>query len=198
MAPGLSCDPEAAGEEVSGEAAPAKNDEDERFAASANLECAVCLEVVLSKPRLADRRFGLLNACDHCFCLNCIRGWRQGGVQRGTEASASSNEQARMCPICRVNSHFITPTTIWPRNEEEKAAAIDAYVTRMSKIPCKHFDGGDGTCPFGTSCHYEHRYRATGELEDVQIRKSTASDGSLNILTPVRLSDFLSTSCRLR
>ena len=96
MAPGLPCEPEAAGEEVSGEAAPAENDEDERFAASANLECAVCLEVVLSKPRLADRRFGLLNACDHCFCLNCIRGWRQGGVQRGTAASASAHAQARM------------------------------------------------------------------------------------------------------
>ena len=104
-----------------------------------------------------------------------------------------------MCPICRVNSHFITPTTIWPRNEEEKAAAIDAYVTRMSKIPCKYFGRADGTIgPLVLVLPQEHRYRATGELEDVQIRKSTASDGSLNILTPVRLSDFLSTSRRLR
>lgn len=173
-------------------------DEDERVAASATLECAVCLEVVMTRPRLADRRFGLLNACDHCFCLGCIRGWRQGGTQRGVEASASSNEQARMCPICRVTSHFITPATTWPRDADEKKIMIDAYLERMKKIPCKHFDGGDGACPFGTSCFYEHRYRATGELEDSQVRKSTASDGSLNILAPVRLSDFLQASRRLR
>ena len=80
MAPGLPCSPRRRGEEDSGEVLPPENDEDERFAASANLECAVCLEVVLS-VRLADRRFGLLNACDHCFCLNCIRRLRHG-VQR--------------------------------------------------------------------------------------------------------------------
>ena len=158
----------------------------------------MCLEVVMAKPRLADRRFGLLNACDHIFCLNCIRDWREGGTQRGAEASAASNEQARQCPICRVVSHFITPSTLWPRNEEEKTKMIDAYRDRLSKLPCKHFDGGDGTCPFGSSCFYEHRYRATGELEEIDVRKSTASDGSLNILTKVRLSDFLQGSRRLR
>lgn len=165
--------------------------------ASANIECAVCLEVVMNAPRIADRRFGLLNNCDHAFCLSCIRNWREGGVQRGAEASASSNELARQCPICRTTSHFITPATTWPRNEEEKMKVTEAYRERLSKIPCRHFDRGDGICPFGTSCFYEHRY-ANGELETPEIRKSTAADGSLNILTPVRLSDFLTTSRRFR
>jgi hypothetical protein len=29
---------------------------------------------------------------------------------------------------------------------------------------CVHFDFGDGTCPFGTSCFYRHAYR-DGRLE---------------------------------
>ncbi len=34
------------------------------------------MEQVLSKPQAADRRFGLL-ACEHAFCLRCIRSWRR-------------------------------------------------------------------------------------------------------------------------
>ena len=42
---------------------------------SARIECAVCLEPVLGKASPADRKFGLM-ACDHAFCLACIRSWR--------------------------------------------------------------------------------------------------------------------------
>lgn len=42
---------------------------------SMEAECAICLEKVLTKPNLSDRRFGLM-ACDHIFCLPCIRNWR--------------------------------------------------------------------------------------------------------------------------
>jgi E3 ubiquitin-protein ligase makorin len=51
----------------------------ERLAArtrSADVECGICLERVLSKANPGDRKFGLL-ACEHAFCLGCIRGWRQ-------------------------------------------------------------------------------------------------------------------------
>lgn len=46
--------------------------------AAARLECAICLERVLGKAEAGARRFGLL-ACDHVFCLACIRSWRQEG-----------------------------------------------------------------------------------------------------------------------
>ena len=89
---------------------------EEKLARSAEVECAICLECVLEKPRLGDRRFGLLSGCDHAFCLQCIRDWRDGGVAReAPEAQTSSAlEQARRCPICREQSHFITPSQYWP------------------------------------------------------------------------------------
>lgn len=34
----------------------------------------------------------------------------------------------------------------------------------LSLQDCIHFDFGDGTCPFGTSCFYRHAYR-DGRLE---------------------------------
>lgn len=34
----------------------------------------------------------------------------------------------------------------------------------MAEKDCAHFDFGDGTCPFGTSCFYRHAYR-DGRLE---------------------------------
>lgn len=42
---------------------------------SAEQECSICLEVVLSKEQPSERRFGLM-ACDHPFCLACVRDWR--------------------------------------------------------------------------------------------------------------------------
>ena len=35
-------------------------------------KCNICLEMVLEK----DQIFGLLDKCDHHFCLDCIREWR--------------------------------------------------------------------------------------------------------------------------
>ena len=37
--------------------------------------CSICLEKVLEKENPSDRKFGLM-ACDHVFCLKCIRTWR--------------------------------------------------------------------------------------------------------------------------
>ena len=45
------------------------------IAASQEVECGICYERVMGKLRPGERRFGLL-ACEHPFCLACIRGWR--------------------------------------------------------------------------------------------------------------------------
>ena len=38
--------------------------------------CGICMEVVMDKPK-GEARFGILPNCNHCFCLSCLRTWRQ-------------------------------------------------------------------------------------------------------------------------
>jgi len=79
------------------------------------ITCCICLEKVLSKN---DARFGLLN-CEHAFCLQCIRQWRSN--------NSLDNQVVRSCPICRVISHFITPSAVWIVDRAEKSRVIKDY-----------------------------------------------------------------------
>jgi E3 ubiquitin-protein ligase makorin len=112
--------------------------------------CGICMEVVLCKISLSDRRFGILSHCDHCFCLGCIRKWRGSTHARKITI--------RACPLCRTVSHFVIPSQVWVDEEEEKKKLIDEYKSNLSKQHCKHFNRGKGTCPFGNSCFYKHVY----------------------------------------
>ena len=134
---------------VSQEEAERLRIEDERTAASAKVECGICLEIVHEKPRIGERRFGLLSGCDHPFCLGCIRDWRDGGVVRdAAEQTSGALEQARKCPLCRTQSHFTIPSTHWPRNAEEKDAIIGEYRARMDRFQLQQqHEPTMGPCP---------------------------------------------------
>ncbi len=41
---------------------------------SQDKKCGICLETVWDRD--GDKRFGMLENCDHIFCLECIRTWR--------------------------------------------------------------------------------------------------------------------------
>jgi hypothetical protein len=88
-------------------------------------DCAICMEDV---GRKKDPRFGVLN-CEHTFCLECIRRWR----------TRQEQDEAKSCPLCRVFTAFVTPSTVWPSSIDEKQKLIEAYKLQMSTIPCKHF-----------------------------------------------------------
>lgn len=47
---------------------------------------------------------------------------------------------------------------------QQGADALVSCVVFLLLQDCAHFDFGDGTCPFGTSCFYRHAYR-DGRLE---------------------------------
>jgi E3 ubiquitin-protein ligase makorin len=122
---------------------------------SEEIECNVCLERVLSKPKPSECKFGLLPECDHAFCLSCIRNWRNSAPTSGMEISSNSNT-VRTCPVCRKLSYFVIPSGIWFTTKEEKQEIIDNYKANCRLIDCKHFDSGNGNCPFGASCFYKH------------------------------------------
>ncbi|KAL7276600.1 hypothetical protein RUND412_000403 [Rhizina undulata] len=73
--------------------------------------CAICFEVPTT--------YGLLTSCDHVFCLTCIRAWRSTGGSRSTNAHPTwegNNLQrtSKTCPLCRISSGFIIPSSIFP------------------------------------------------------------------------------------
>ncbi|KAJ6984851.1 RING-type E3 ubiquitin transferase C3H69 [Populus alba x Populus x berolinensis] len=153
---------------------------------SQEIECSVCLDRVLSKPTAAERKFGLLSECNHPFCISCIRNWRGSSPTSGMDVNSS----LRACPICRKLSYFVIPSVIWYSTKEEKQEIVDTYKEKLRSIDCKHFDFGNGNCPFGTSCFYKHAYR-DGRLEEVVLRHLGAEDGQGVIAKNIRLSDFL-------
>lgn len=141
--------------------------------------CGICMEVVVEKQGV-DQRFGILQNCNHIFCLECIRKWRQNKEKH------FNNEIARACPECRVASDFICPSTYWVGDiKEEKDKLIEGYKSALSDKHCKYFKNGEngGMCPFGNKCFYKHvnklnqqvdlgapkkyvkRYNRNGELE---------------------------------
>ncbi|KAK4787721.1 hypothetical protein SAY86_011554 [Trapa natans] len=154
---------------------------------SQEIECSVCLEPVLSKTTAAERKFGILSECDHPFCITCIRNWRSSSPIPGMDV----NSALRACPICRKLSYFIIPSVIWYTTKEEKEEIVESYKAKLKSIDCKHFDFGNGSCPFGTSCFYKHAYR-DGRMEEVVLRHLSAEDGQTVIAKHIRLSDFLS------
>lgn len=153
--------------------------------ASQDIECCVCLDRVLSKPSAAERKFGLLSECDHPFCISCIRSWRSNSPDSGMDV----NSTLRACPICRKVSYYVIPSVIWYSSKEEKQEIVDTYKAKLSSIDCRHFNFGNGTCPFGTSCFYKHAYR-DGRLEEVVLRHLGSEDGNTVIAKDIRLSDF--------
>lgn len=183
-------------------------------AASASVECGVCLEVVLAKPRAGDRRFGLLEGCDHAFCLACIRGWRAkagdgaldvGGVRGGGREGVGRRRAALAvrpaepsplpppgCPLCRAPSNFVTPSATWPATAEARLGVIAGYKSALSRIECRNWDRGNGACPFGTSCFYRHLDQDGNEVDPATgLRFVGDAAGEVKPMAGMRLSDFL-------
>ncbi|KAI3448908.1 hypothetical protein Pfo_005573 [Paulownia fortunei] len=152
---------------------------------SREIECSVCLESILSKPTAAERKFGILSECDHPFCISCIRNWRSSSPASGMDA----NSTLRSCPICRKLSYFVIPSVIWYSSKEEKQEIVDSYKAKLRSIDCKHFDFGNGTCPFGTSCFYKHTIKPGSFLWNATFNPDLYSSRLQDINEVVSSSD---------
>lgn len=121
-------------------------------AISREMTCGICMEPVFvddsTSPNRSARKFGLLENCNHCFCVSCIKRWRDtDGYEQGTR---------RQCPICRTPFHLITPSKYWIESAAEKANVIDRYRRNLKTKPCRAFDNGLGVCPSGHDCFFSH------------------------------------------
>ncbi|OAF64499.1 hypothetical protein A3Q56_07793, partial [Intoshia linei] len=118
------------------------------FEESKELICEICMITIFEKKKNSEKRFGLMQSCDHIFCLGCIRQWRN-------EFSANRKNR-RKCPICRISSNFVVPSEHFKTHGEEKDEIFENYISALSVIDCKLFKFGKGTCQYGTSCLYRH------------------------------------------
>lgn len=142
------------------------------------VECGICFESVGKK----DGRFGMLESCDHAFCLSCIRSWRR-------EREQQDRQNLRLCPVCRNESFFVIPVDKLLLDPEEKRRAIEQYKNEMGRIPCKMFDYGRGDCPFGTSCFYAHLNPDGTRFVPAPLKWMLGAEGS-EVKGQVKLSDF--------
>lgn len=145
--------------------------------------CSICMEVVYDKASPSERRFGILSSCCHTYCLACIRQWRC--------AKQFENKIVKSCPECRVVSEFVIPSMYWVEDQDEKNRLIEEFKSGVSKKPCKYFDQGRGTCPFGGKCFYMHAYPDGSRAEPDKPRKQLGSEGTIRFLNSVRLWDFI-------
>ena len=99
----------------------------------------ISLSVVTEHGQL----YGMMSHCACVFCLKCIREWRNDGI----EVTHSSN-QVRICPLCRIESHFVVPT-IRIVFGEQKNQLIASYKQSLATKPCMYYQQ-DQACPFGT------------------------------------------------
>lgn len=159
--------------------------------------CGICMDVIMEKEPVTERRFGILEKCNHIFCLDCIRKWRKvksfDSNPIPTIDSALDPDVTRACPECRIASDFITPSQFWIDTEEEKTKLIADYKVNLSQKPCKYFKQGKGTCPFGGACFYLHA-KPDGtkvELPPPVRRRRQNQDGEIDYMGRIYLWDYV-------
>ncbi|XP_008319477.1 E3 ubiquitin-protein ligase makorin-2 [Cynoglossus semilaevis] len=160
-------------------------DMEKAFAAQLSQDkvCSICMEVVVQKINPSERRFGILSACSHTFCLSCIRKWRC--------TKTFSNVIIKSCPECRVVSEFVIPSVYWVEDQEDKDHLIELFKSGVGKKACKYFDQGRGSCPFGGKCLYLHALPDGTRAEPDRPRKQLSAEGSVRFMNSVRLWDFI-------
>lgn len=152
-----------------------------RVALCAEVECGICYESTVAN----GRKFGLLQNCDHAFCLSCIREWR------GSESAGTFGREAvRVCPVCRTESFLVIPSDTYESDPDARAALLNSYKAKLATIACKYFDRGRHECPFGGSCLYEHR-DANGNLVAAPGKPAlVVSESGVKVKTKPRLADY--------
>ncbi len=81
------------------------------------------------------------------------------------KADSGCLQAVRACPVCRQATHYVTPSLVWPADEDEKEAIRGAYRQQAGVHRLQELRLWRGHLPFfGTSCMYRHAYK-NGQLE---------------------------------
>lgn len=121
------------------------------IARSKDKTCGICFETIMEKSG-HEKRFGILSNCNHIFCLECIRKWRQAKqfenkITRYYRLIFAILKivlffivlHYRSCPECRVSSDFVCPSAFWVETKEEKEKLLNDYRKALGIKDCKYF-----------------------------------------------------------
>lgn len=106
--------------------------------------CGICMEDVKG-----DKRFGLLEKCNHVYCYECIMTWRK------TKNSTIGEDTTKSCPECRVTSLYVIPSRYYAIDDVKKRI-IEQYKTNRKDTLCKFEKNGVNNCRFKDSCFFKH------------------------------------------
>jgi len=124
---------------------PNNEDTDENFT------CSICLENIIPPTE-----FGVLCNCNHYFCYECIKIWRN------SQDFSDINNHLK-CPLCKTKSQFLIPSKEFPRTKKERDMLILKYKQELANTECKKLrDTNYKYCPYGDNCIYSH-YRPDGK-----------------------------------
>lgn len=143
-------------------------------------KCSICLEC-------PSGTVGLMQNCDHVFCMECISKWRSKASADGD----TSVEHKRTCPICRKKSFFVVPSSR-PLKGKLRESAIESFKLVCSSRPCKNFVRRRHVCVCVSSSlqHFREKLRSrtkTGTTRGQQLHKTKS-------ILQVRTQLFLRTS----
>ncbi|XP_054720602.1 E3 ubiquitin-protein ligase makorin-1-like [Uloborus diversus] len=112
--------------------------------------CGICLENVSEK--VTDRKFGIMQNCNHTFCFSCIEAWRNVNQD---DLPPELRRPKKSCPTCRRDSDVVAPCLRHITDPLEKEKLIEEYRIMMKCLDCevyKHY----GVCAEGENCLYDH------------------------------------------
>mmetsp|Transcript_9409 Transcript_9409/g.23605 ORF Transcript_9409/g.23605 Transcript_9409/m.23605 type:complete len:159 (+) Transcript_9409:295-771(+) len=122
--------------------------------------------------------FDVAGALTRCVAVqDCIRQWRNNSGEFGTTV--------RHCPLCRVESYLVIPSAFTISDPAEKEEMLRIYKQKLASIPCKHFNYGEGECPFSSSCMYAHVDRNGNVMKSHKPRLCISGDGDVRSVDQV-------------
>jgi len=85
--------------------------------------CGLCSEDIVR----SGKSFGLMSSCDHCFCIDCLRTWRQ------SNKNYQHSIVTRVCPLCHAQSELVVPSKKFAVGSE-KQKILEGYKKRPNKV----------------------------------------------------------------
>lgn len=118
--------------------------------------CNLCKKVILTKRSLTGRRFGILNKCDHTFCMPCLQTRIRANILQSLRSPGCEADDAidssLICPVCKKYSTIVMSSSILFTSFEEKVSFEVQFKRSMLNVKCPFLKRGIPIC----YCHPKH------------------------------------------